>query len=509
MTMVYSVKKVLLLLLICVGLVPVWAAKFERAKAKQPHPTAFELMDKYAETQDKLKSFIIKSESSMEADNSFRIGIGKSGRLCEVRYDGNRAEGNRVRLCEHLWGQVGKKFVPKDEPIYRSWLWDGVNYMRYTGTSKEKAKDANHFGKVHPYMSGAGEIKNGKLTSRMYGTALLGFFSGSEERADIVLRQARSISVRDNTEKINAVECYVIEADTPGGQYKVWIDPNHGYNIAKAQVELSEGKNHLFYGKPFKKAGKKLSFSLQTVRFEKIDEIWVPVEANTQSHRIYNKGDFSKARTHTKLTEVILNPDHNMLGSFVPDDIPDGAKVTAFVDLNDGFFTAWDPEYRWAGDAEFVVDRKGRWVRYEPEKGMLPVIKALPELRELELEIDPHRTKNKRILLCFCDMRQRSSQQCVLELKERVESLAQKDVTVALLQCSAGSMERVNAWIRKNEIQFPVGRIEQIIKKVLRAWRVEKLPWLILADKEHIVTAEGFGIDELNEKIKEGGDAKD
>lgn len=199
---------------------------------------------------------------------------------------------------------------------------------------------------------------------------------------------------------------------------------------------------------------------------------------------------------------MILNPDHNALGSFVPDDIPDGAKVTAFVDLNDGFMTAWDPEYRWASDAKFVVDRKGRRVRYEPDKGMLPVIKVLPELRELELEIAPRRTKNKRILLCFCDMRRRSSQRCVLELKERAESLAQKDVTVALLQCSAGSMDRVNAWVRKNSIRFPVGRIEQIIKKVLRAWRVQKLPWLILSDRSHVVTAEGFAINELDDKIK-------
>jgi len=498
-------RTILISMLICAGLVPVCSVVTARSKGKPKYPTAFELLDKFAETQDKLKSFIINSESSIEADNSFRIGIGKSGRLCEVRYDGNRADGNRVKLCEHLWGQVGNQFIPKDAPMYRSWLWDGENYMRYTGPSKKKVGADNRLGKVHPYMSGAGEIKKGKLTSRMYGSALMGFFSGSEERADVVLRQARTISVRDKAERINGVECYVIEADTPCGEYTVWIDPEHGYNIAKAKVELNQGKKHFFYGRPFD--SKKLSFSLQTVRFEKIDEVWIPVEANTWAHRIYNKGGFSKARTHTKLTKVILNPDHNALGSFVPDDIPDGAKVTAFVDLNDGFFTAWDPEYRWASNAEFVVDRKGRWVGYEPEKGMLPVIKVLPELRELELEIDPRQAKNKRILLCFCDMRQRSSQRCVLELKEQAESLTHKGVTVALLQCSAGSMDRLNAWMRKNEIQFPMGKIEQIIKKVLRAWRVQRLPWLILADKDHVVTAEGFRVSELNEKIKEADNA--
>jgi len=33
------------------------------------------------------------------------------------------------------------------------------------------------------------------------------------------------------------------------------------------------------------------------------------------------------------------------------------------------------------------------------------------------------------------------------------------------------------------------------------------LPWLILADKDHVVTAEGFRVSELNEKIKEADNA--
>jgi hypothetical protein len=32
---------------------------------------------------------------------------------------------------------------------------------------------------------------------------------------------------------------------------------------------------------------------------------------------------------------------------------------------------------------------------------------------------------------------------------------------------------------------------------------MKSLPWLILTDEQHIVRAEGFNIDELDEKIKE------
>ena len=43
--------------------------------------------------------------------------------------------------------------------------------------------------------------------------------------------------------------------------------------------------------------------------------------------------------------------------------------------------------------------------------------------------------------------------------------------------------------------------IEREEEKVRFEWCVKSLPWLVLADKEGIVGAEGFGIEELDEKI--------
>ncbi|HUU16981.1 MAG TPA: hypothetical protein VMW72_07525 [Sedimentisphaerales bacterium] len=34
-------------------------------------------------------------------------------------------------------------------------------------------------------------------------------------------------------------------------------------------------------------------------------------------------------------------------------------------------------------------------------------------------------------------------------------------------------------------------------------WSTQVLPWLILTDKKHIVRAEGFNINELDEKLKQ------
>ena len=55
-------RTILIAMLICVGFVPTCLARSARSKAKPKHPTAFELLDKYAETQDKLQSLIYKSD---------------------------------------------------------------------------------------------------------------------------------------------------------------------------------------------------------------------------------------------------------------------------------------------------------------------------------------------------------------------------------------------------------------------------------------------------------------
>ena len=52
-----------------------------------------------------------------------------------------------------------------------------------------------------------------------------------------------------------------------------------------------------------------------------------------------------------------------------------------------------------------------------------------------------------------------------------------------------------------NNIIFSVGLVEANEGKTRFNWGLKSLPWLILTDKEHIVTAEGFGLDELDDKI--------
>ena len=66
-----------------------------------------------------------------------------------------------------------------------------------------------------------------------------------------------------------------------------------------------------------------------------------------------------------------------------------------------------------------------------------------------------------------------------------------------------------DTWVQANRVRLVVGKLPDVVPEVLRAWRVEKLPWLVMTDCDHIVIAEGFSQKELTGEIKEADNAKD
>ena len=328
-------RTVLIAMVICVGLAGVCSASSDAERqsrlrkklkaANKKFPTVTELLDKYAETQDKLQSFIIKSETSCGGASTSlsgrlpRIPEGSTGSVSELRFDGKR-----YYWHNHMWGHVGKSpvFVPKDEAHYNINLWNGETFFQYGGQEKHQVLPNGSL-KIKSYTDNREKWQ--KIFIAHTYTPLRGYCYEDKERIDIILRQADSLSVRNRTEKIGGYDCYVINAKGKHGAYKVWIDPEHGYNIAKLMLRRTTGDLRL--GKPM--GGKaKLLFSLNNIRFEKIDNIWIPIEADRKTNQTYVSGDFSKSSGHIKRTEVILNPDHDALGSFVLNDIQNGTRVS-------------------------------------------------------------------------------------------------------------------------------------------------------------------------------------
>ena len=63
-------------------------------------------------------------------------------------------------------------------------------------------------------------------------------------------------------------------------------------------------------------------------------------------------------------------------------------------------------------------------------------------------------------------------------------------------------------WLNEPDIRFMVGEIRGDLEQTKTTWGIRALPWLILTDRTHKIRAAGFGIHQLNEKIKEMTDGK-
>ncbi len=250
-----------------------------------------ELLDRYAANMDRLRSWSIKSEQFSEG---FRLGIKTEKNavreLCELSFDGNRAS-SRCFTWENPTS--AEQLISRNKARYLSLLWDGKTYTNYARRNSEDPGQAFIDEKPRDWDLHA-------LQYRHAACFLMGIYEGTFERIDTVIREARAVSVRDQTVKINEVGCYVIDAKTKCGDFTVWLDPDHGYNIAKVQMHLSEHENHFIYDKPVE--SKSMSFTLENVHFAKIDGAWIAVEGDMYFLWIYATGEIFTSIIHQRLS---------------------------------------------------------------------------------------------------------------------------------------------------------------------------------------------------------------
>jgi hypothetical protein len=135
------------------------------------------------------------------------------------------------------------------------------------------------------------------------------------------------------------------------------------------------------------------------------------------------------------------------------------------------------------------------------EPGSL-VGKALPPLDQVGHAARGDRAKDKRLLLCFFDVDQRPSRNCLLQLSREFESLTEQGVIVLAVQASKVEGPALADWLEQSNISLPVGQVAAPEERTRFTWGVTSLPWLILTDRQHVATAEGFGLDEIGDKIK-------
>jgi len=336
---------------------PPWQSRTNRSKADKEHPTAMDLLDKFAATQQELRSFTAKSDVLREGRGTFS----KNVILREHSSFDSRVDETRVCVRSYIWGDVNPKMhLTKDKAYYQSHLWDGKDFYQY---NRARIKNESSKGNLLLTPSGEDRERPRRASTFKYFPAsiAMGHLPLEVERVDSIIRKADSVLVQDKMEKVGDCDCYVIEATGKTGNYKIWIDPAHGYNIAKAQVNKGPGdKLGNGYVLP---ENDNVSVFVTDVRFRSVDNLWVPIEARFGQERRFPKGDYYTQTSHYKITEFILNPDHEKLGSFRPDDILNGARVM-IINAN----TKRDIPIRCTWQDGHVVDEKGQKVDYTSDE---------------------------------------------------------------------------------------------------------------------------------------------
>ena len=122
---------------------------------------------------------------------------------------------------------------------------------------------------------------------------------------------------------------------------------------------------------------------------------------------------------------------------------------------------------------------------------------------QLSLPLDGSKVTGKTILLCLFDMNQRPSRNCLRQLGAKAAELEAKGVVVAAAQAPTVDQSELDKWVKENDIAFAVGSLHRVEGDTLTTARVESLPWLVLTDRNHIVRAEGFRLDELDGILSE------
>jgi hypothetical protein len=86
--------------------------------------------------------------------------------------------------------------------------------------------------------------------------------------------------------------------------------------------------------------------------------------------------------------------------------------------------------------------------------------RALPKFEGIKIDFSPDQAEGNAILICFWDMNQRPSRHMIRQLANRAKELKEKGVSVVAVQASKVDRSKLDAWVEKYNVAFPVGMIE-------------------------------------------------
>ncbi len=244
---------------------------------------ARQVMLKFVESQNKLKSYIIKSNTTSTFVYTGIAPYNGRGTMCshsDVRFDGNR-----VKESVMTWGDVGSdRGVAKENAFYQSVLWDGEAGYELSLAPKNR-QTAKYPGSVQIHKEGdtyADYVKK-TYTRTMISPAQGYVFGNDQDIGTMFLRADANVKLLDKRSKVNGVDCYAVEAEVPQrGTYRAWIDPVHGFNLARLRSQRKTGDfvNRQFLGKDVL-----MNHLYEVLEFQEVNGVWLPKTFKTQKKR--------------------------------------------------------------------------------------------------------------------------------------------------------------------------------------------------------------------------------
>ena len=301
---------------------------------------ALKLLDQYEATRSQLSSFILKDKGSCVWDAHYTPGMFQIASGHRTLHDSEelRIDGTRYKLCQNFWGPWPDYTFMESNPQYRFILWDGTNAWDYI--ADPSAGPGTSRPRVSRYSLGFIGPTNVLRNDGIMGVAckvyfLLGYFPLGKTRIDANFRQASSISVREKTEMVDGAACYVIDAVTKSGRGSIWLDPEHGYLIAKAEYHVKAGD---LFNNHFQKTGTVMDFKLYGTRFKKVNDTWVTVAGTEESNNVWLPDGYEHYKESYVISEITLHPDFStMPNAFALEDVHEGAKVRVASNRNGNF----------------------------------------------------------------------------------------------------------------------------------------------------------------------------
>jgi len=296
--------------------------------------------------------------------------------------------------------------------------------------------------------------------------------------------------------KADVVELFVKWTGSNGSLYE------HVYEVV---VEPERGFSIPFISEAYREDGGPLQ-TIETVETECVDygsNIWGPKKTVCTSFFTAKKG---RGKSVTTITIEDMKFNSRITDEELMVTLEDGTRVDdlianqyiIYTKVNGNMLLAsMQDSYRKAGYTGMMPIR-GRKARLRTSL----VGENLPDFDSIKINIATNQTQDKRILICFFDMNQRSSRHCLRQLNKRAQELKAKDVSVIAVQIPKVAEEMIIEWAKDQNIYFSVGMVRVDEEEIRFSWGVKSLPWLILTNKQHIVIAEGFNLDELEDKIK-------